>query len=295
MATNKAAVLPSKCFHPFQIQDAPMPSAPKANQVTIRIHAVAMNPVDMAMQSMGIAIEKYPCIIGLDCAGIVTAVGSEIKQFKVGDRVCGCVDVDDQAQGQGAFQMYVNLIESLTGKIPENISFAQAAVLPLGMDTACVGLFEKDNLRLDLPQATPRKPNGKAILVWGGSSSVGTCGIQAAKSAGYEVATTASAHNLDYCRSTGADHAFDYKTESVVEDVVKALKGKEFAGAFAAVMGDEVYNNSAWWRTDDQHCTTTVYAVRKGAARWCEARIQYVEPKFAGAIADRMTQTGVRG
>ena len=197
------------------------------------------------MQAMGIAIEKYPCVIGLDCAGVVTAVGSDITKFKVGDRVCGCVDVDDQAQGQGSFQMYVNLTESLTGKIPESVSFAQAAVLPLGMDTACVGLFEKDNLKLDLPQVEPAKPNGKAILIWGGSSSVGTCGIQAAKSAGYEVATTAGAHNQEYCRSIGADYVFDHKSQTVVEDVVKALKGKEFCGVFAAVMGDEVYNKSA--------------------------------------------------
>ena len=218
---------------------------PKTNQVTIRVHAVAINPVDMASQVIGLPHVKYPCILGCDCAGIVTAIGSAITEFAVGDRVCGCIDVDDQAEGQGTFQKYVNLTETLVGKISDGTTFAEAAVLPLGMCAAAVGLFEKDNLKLGLPSAVSKAVSGKAVLVWGGSSSVGSCAIQAAKSAGYVVAATAGQHNLEYCKSLGADFVFDHRSGSVVEDVVAALKSKEFCGVFAAVMGEDVYVKSA--------------------------------------------------
>ena len=112
------------------------------------------------------------------------------------------------------------------------------------MCTACVGLFEDYNLGLPFPKINP-EPVDKVVLIWGGASSVGSCGIQAAKAAGLEVASTASAHNAEYCKSIGADYVFDYKKEGVVEEIVGALKGKAFAGVFAAVMGEDVYIKSA--------------------------------------------------
>ncbi|KAK3725941.1 hypothetical protein LTR37_000089 [Vermiconidia calcicola] len=231
---NKAAWVTEKQAYPMKVGDAPLPE-PKENQITIRVRAVAINPVDYVMQAAGALLEKYPSITGCDAAGEVTSIGSA-----VGDRVAGCVDHDGDALGQGTFQLYCNLIETLAGKIPDAVSFTDACVLPIGMCTACTGLFEKSTLGLPLPQLQP-KPNGKVLVVWGGSSSVGSCAIQAAKAAGFEVAATAGAHNLEYCKSIGADYAFDYKTDTLVEDVVAALKGKDSAGVFNAVMGEETY------------------------------------------------------
>jgi D-arabinose 1-dehydrogenase-like Zn-dependent alcohol dehydrogenase len=81
----------------------------------------------------------------------------------------------------------------------------------------------------------PAKPNGKTLLVWGGSSSVGACAVQMAIASGYEVATTASAHNFGLCKDIGAKWVFDHTKDSVVEDIVAALSGKEFGGAFDAI------------------------------------------------------------
>ena len=196
------------------------------------------------MQAYGIIVDKYPSILGCDAAGEVTAVGSKVTQFKVGDRVAGCIDHENDAMGAGSFQLYANLLEILSGKIPDSLSFKEAVVLPLAICTACTALFEPESMGLPLPQVEA-KPNGKVMLVWGGSSSVGSCGIQAAKAAGFEVAATAGAHNQEYCKDVGADYVFDYKSETLVEDVVKALQGKEFAGVFDAVFGEEVYTKSA--------------------------------------------------
>ena len=240
---NKAAWLIEKMAYPFKIDSAPI-IEPRENQVTIRVHAVAINPVDHYTQAYGFIIDKFPGIGGCDAAGVVTAVGSKVTQFKVGDRVAGGFDHEDEDMGQGTFQLYCNCLENLTCKIPDHLSYTEACVLPICMSTACVGLFEEDDLQLNLPQIDA-KPNGEVVLVWGGASSVGSCGIQAAKAAGYEVAATAGAHNQDYCKSLGADYVFDYKSETLVEDVIKTLKGKEFAGVFDAVMGEETYIKSA--------------------------------------------------
>ena len=244
MATNKAAWLMEKCGHPFKIDDAPMPK-PSPRQITIKVLAVAINPVDAGIQFQGLIVEKYPAILGIDAAGEVSAVGSEVQGgFKVGDRVTGLFDQETHGGGDGSFQLYCNLRDTLTSKIPDNVSFKDACVLPLGMDTACIALFEGYNLGLPYPKVNPQ-PTGRAVVIWGGSSSVGSCGIQAAKAAGLKVASTASAKNLEYCKSIGADYAFDYRSESVVADIVAALKGKEFAGVFSAVFGDDVYIKSA--------------------------------------------------
>lgn len=238
---NKAAWLMEKQAYPFKIDDAPMPE-PGPHDITIKVRAVAINPVDMAVQAMGIIYDEFPRILGIDAAGEVIAVGSEVTSFKIGDRVFG--SFNDYMEGKGIFQLYCNLYDSLTAKLPDHVDFKDGCVLPLAMCTACTGLFEDYNLGLPYPEVNP-KPVNKTILIWGGASSVGSCGIQAAKAAGLEVATTASAKNFDYCRSIGADYVFDYKTETLVEDVVAALKGKDFAGVFAAVMGEDVYIKSA--------------------------------------------------
>ncbi|KAF2481178.1 quinone reductase [Neohortaea acidophila] len=249
MSTNQAAWLNERKGYPFQIASAPMPT-PRPHELTIRVHAVAINPVDGGVQATGMVYNTFPRVLGIDAAGTITAVGSAVKAFQVGDRVMGipCVEEGDENEDHrgGTFQLYCNISESMAVKLPEGVAFKDAAVLPLGMCTACVGLFEDYNLDLPYPKTGQVKVAGdKVVLIWGGASSVGSCGIQAVKAAGLQVATTASAHNHEYCRSLGADYVFDYKSETVVEDVVAALKGKEFGGVFAAVMGEEVYIKSA--------------------------------------------------
>lgn len=207
---------------------------PEANEVIIRVRAVAINPVDAAIQGMGIIIEDYPAVVGCDVAGDVTGVGAEVKAFLPGDRVIACLDLEVGRVNKGSFQLYCAAFTTLAAKLPVNVSYTQGCVLPLALSTAATSLFQKGNLEMQHP-LIDAKPNGKGVLIWGGSSSVGSCAIQMAKAAGYEVATTCSRHNIEYCRSLGADHVFDHRKGNVVEDVVHALNGKEFAGAFDAV------------------------------------------------------------
>jgi NADPH:quinone reductase-like Zn-dependent oxidoreductase len=83
-----------------------------------------------------------------------------------------------------------------------------------------------------MPTASPQ-PTGQTLLVWGGSTSVGSNAIQLALAAGYEVITTASPKNFDYVRRLGATKVFDYRSKTVVEDVIGALRNKQSAGAIA--------------------------------------------------------------
>lgn len=118
--------------------------------------------------------------------------------------------------------------------IPAHVPFSDAVVLPLGTSTAAAGLFQKNHLALPLPSLEP-KPAGKTLLIWGGASSVGSCAIQLAKAAGVSVFATASLPNYEYCRGLGAENVFDYKSEGVVGQIVKALQGREFVGVYDAI------------------------------------------------------------
>jgi threonine dehydrogenase-like Zn-dependent dehydrogenase len=138
---------------------------------------------------------------------------------------------------EGAFQNYVLLREEAVTAIPDAISFEQAAVLPLGIATAACGLFLEDQLGLQLPTPGKPVPTGKTVLIWGGSTSVGSCAIQLAVAAGYEVVTTASPRNFDYVRDLGASLVFDYRDPKVVALLVQALRSREMAGAVAIAAG----------------------------------------------------------
>jgi len=208
---------------------------PKENEIIVRSHAVAFNPVDGAMFKLGFITESWPTVIGCDVAGIISAVGSAVTRFKPGDRVTACIDQPNDRANKGAFQLYCAAYEALAAKLPDDVSFTNGCVLPLGLCTAAASLFQTANLGLPLPKIDV-EPQGKVVVVWGGSSSVGSCGIQMAKAAGFEVATTCSGHNIQHCKDIGADHVFDHTKETVVEDILKALKGQESAGVFDAIM-----------------------------------------------------------
>ena len=178
---------------------------------------------------------KYPFIIGMDTAGEVVEVGPGVTRFKVGDRVVGPANGTDQkynSPAHGAFQLYTVLLVDAASQIPPTLSYESAAVLPLGLCTAACGLFQKDQLGLQLPSVS-RKPTGKTLLVWGGSTSVGCNAIQLAVAAGYEVITTCSPKNFDYVKKLGASEAFDYNSKTVISDIINAFKEKSTAGALS--------------------------------------------------------------
>jgi len=102
-------------------------------------------------------------------------------------------------------------------------------------------LYEKVHLALPLP-IQDKKPSGKTLLVWGGSSSVGSTTIQLAAASGLTVIATASSKSHDYVKSMGAKEVFDYSKPTIVDEVVAALKGSEFAGAYDAISLPDTIN-----------------------------------------------------
>ncbi|KAK7039690.1 chaperonin 10-like protein [Favolaschia claudopus] len=234
---NKAAWISAPKATPLEVGPAPMPT-PQGTEVTIQIHSVALNPADPVVQRLAILLEPkdYPFILGCDMAGTVVAVGPS-STFKPGERVIALAASWGRKDPKyGAFQLYALADTPFLTKIPDNVSFNEGCVLGLGLTTAAYALFNPDTLALDLPKPGGNAPNGKIVLVWGGASSVGACGIQAAKAAGYTIASTASARNFELLREMGVEYMFDYSSATVIDDIVAALKGKgEMAGIFSAI------------------------------------------------------------
>ena len=233
MPSNTAAWLISAKAKPLEVKPAPYTS-PAENQIIVKNAALAMNPIDWAIQAMGDGLFSlpYPYIVGSDVAGEVVEVGPNVTRFKPGDRVLGHALAYSDGPKGAAFQSYTVLRTNLTTPIPSNLSYANAAVMPLGLSAAACGLYQKAYLALQHPSVPP-KPTGKTVLIWGGSTSVGTNAIQLAIASGYEVITTSSPRNFAYVKSLGASLAFDYNSPSTTSDIITALKGKSFAGAFA--------------------------------------------------------------
>lgn len=243
---NRAAYTIKPKSGPFQIKDAPY-TPPKAGQLVVKTHALAINPVDALLPEFGGVIMtfiKYPTILGNDVAGEVVEIGEGVKRFQPGDRALGHAvggDPERNTSIEGAFQHYVVLLEDMTSPISDGMSYERACVIPLGCSTAAVGLFQDDQLALRLPIALSHekttgetlRTTGETLLIWGGSTSVGSNAIQLAVAAGYTVITTCSPRNFAYCKDLGASQTFDYNSKTIVPDITAALKGKKVVGAMA--------------------------------------------------------------
>ncbi|KAL9612630.1 MAG: hypothetical protein Q9167_002800 [Letrouitia subvulpina] len=237
MPSNQAAWLVGKSVKPLEVGPATY-TAPEEGQLVVKNGAVAINPVDWGKQGIGdlmFSWIKYPFVLGSDVAGEVVEVGTGVTRFKSGDRVLGHavgVDARSNKSAEGAFQLYTIVRANLASPIPTTMSYESASVLPLGLSTAACALFQKHFLALQYP-STSKKPSGKTLIVWGGSTSVGSNAIQLAVAAGYEVFTTASPKNFEYVKKLGAKEGWDYRSPTVVRDIVAALKNRECAGAVA--------------------------------------------------------------
>lgn len=177
-------------------------TAPKDNQVLVKVYAAAANPLDwhrmrgapfLARLGEGFRKPQNPRI-GADVAGRVEAVGSSVTQFKPGDEVYGCVT--------GAFAEYVCARETAFVRKPTHVSFEEAAAVPVAAITALQGLRDTGHIQ-----------SGQKVLVNGAAGGVGTFAVQIAKSFGAEVTGVCSTRNLEMVRSIGADHVIDYTQE----------------------------------------------------------------------------------
>ena len=240
MPDNTAAWLDS-AYADFTVRSAPYRS-PEAGQIVVRNHAVAVNPLDSIKQSTGDLMYRslpYPSVLGEDIAGEVVEVGSGVTRFRVGDRVLAYavgMEKGRDHQPEGGFQRYTVVESQLAAPIPDAMRFEEAAVFPLAVSTAASALFQSDQLGLRHPTSTAA-PTGEVVVVWGGSTSVGSNAVQLAAAAGYRVVTTASPRNHERMRELGASAVFDYASSTVVRDVVAAIGTDPVAGLLAVGTG----------------------------------------------------------
>jgi NADPH:quinone reductase-like Zn-dependent oxidoreductase len=236
MASNTAAWINTAKAHPLEVKSAPT-HIPGPNEILVRNRAVAMNHIDRMIQKAAFHPMNYPAILGQDVAGEVAAVGPGVNRFKEGDRVLGhSILYATQQNRDGAFQQYTIVRSNLACELPDDISFERACAVPVGLSTAACALFQDTDLGLQLPTLTaPALAPTQVVLIWGGSSSVGSSAVQLSVSAGYEVVATASPHNFDFVRKLGASQVFDHQSPDIVDELVSALAGKTLAGSVDSI------------------------------------------------------------
>lgn len=241
--TNPRAAWLHAARQPLRVDQAPR-TAPGRGEVLVRNRAVAINPFDGIVQSLGGLVTpwlRYPAVLGSDLAGEVLAVGPGVRRLVPGDRVLGlALGVEKAANRpvEGAFQECVILREACVARIPPDLSFEQAAVLPLAFATAACGLFLSEHLGLRRPSPDPASlARGESVLVWGAATSVGSCAVQLAAAAGYRVIATCSAHNFEHARSLGATACVDYHDPAAAARVVEAIGGSALAGVLCVAVG----------------------------------------------------------
>lgn len=220
----KAAVVPEPGAQHI-IQDRSL--APlEAGEVGIKVTSTAINPVDWKIRDYQLFIKDYPAVLGTDAAGEIAAVGPGVTGFNVGERVFFQGNRDKPGYDSSTFQQYTKIPAALLGRTPKNISDDEAGGISLATVAATVGIYDKTGHGLKAPwdEGGEQAGKGKAVVVIGGSSSVGQYAIQLAKLSGFErIVTNSSAKHLEYLKSLGADVVLDRFTHNSPEDFKDAV------------------------------------------------------------------------
>jgi alcohol dehydrogenase len=201
----------------LELTEVPQPVA-KENEVLIQIHSASINQLDAKIKSGEFKLllpYKFPLVLGHDVAGTVTGVGSKVSRFKVGDAVFGR-PADFHI---GTFAEFIAINENDIVIKPKNISFEEAASVPLVALTVWQAFVEKAKLK-----------KGQKVFIQAGSGGVGTIAIQLAKHLGATVATTTGTTNFELVKSLGADVTIDYKTqdfETILKDYDLVLNSQD--------------------------------------------------------------------
>ena len=201
----------------LKLENIPQPTADE-NQVLIKVHAAAANPLDWhKMRADPFLVRLTDGLLkpkdqrmGADFAGVVEAIGRGVTNLKVGDRVFG--------ESAGAFAEYMTASADKIAKIPDNISFIEAAAIPVVGFTALQGLRDTGKIKA-----------GDKVLVNGASGGVGSMAVLIAKAYGAEVTGVCSTRNLELVRSIGADYVIDYTREDFT------MNGKQYDLIYDAV------------------------------------------------------------
>ncbi len=215
----------------FELTDIAKPQ-PGEKEVLIKIEATSVNTVDTMIRNMGTDLPlspELPALIGMDFAGTVVSIGSNVNEFRVGDEVYGCAG--GLATLPGTLAEYISADVNLIAHKPKKLSMREAAALPLVAITALEGL-ERASIS-----------SGQKVLVHGGSGGVGHVAIQLAKVMGADVYSTGGGQKqIDLIKSLGAT-PINYKTEKVEDYVQKYTDGNGFDIVYDSVGGANMINS----------------------------------------------------
>lgn len=190
------------------------------NEVLVEVHAVAVNRMDVKVRAgdfKKVIPLSFPIIFGWDISGTVKEVGELVEKFKAGDEVVGKAEL----KKPGGFAEYIVMEDKLLVSKPDNVSFEEAAAVPLTSMTAWQMLKDKAEIEA-----------GEKVFIHAGSGGVGSFAIQLAKYFGAEVTTTTSGKNVEFVKDLGADTVINYREEDFSErkrefDVVLDTLGGE--------------------------------------------------------------------
>ncbi|RSL89368.1 hypothetical protein CEP52_014934 [Fusarium oligoseptatum] len=195
---------------PFEVKEIETPQ-PGPHELLIKNEAIAIQPIDAKIARVAMLPIPYPAILGSSFAGTVTAVGPEVTGFAVGDKVVA-------AKTAGARSVISSA--ATTTKLPSDASL-DTAVRLVGNLATVPALFQA-TLKLARPDpTTPAQPQGKKVLIYGGTSSIGSLSVQYLKQAGYDVVTTTSPRHEAFVSRLGASQVIDHTQDT--DTTVKAL------------------------------------------------------------------------
>ena len=251
-------------LHPAEIKTP----EPQSGEVLIKIECTSVNPVDWKIREgmlESLFPHDFPLILGWDAAGTVAAVGDGVRPSRVGERVYAyCRKPRVQ---WGTYAEYVTMPAAAIAPMPQVLSFAETASIPLVGLTSWQALFAAAHLAA-----------GQSVLILNGAGGTGSLAIQFAKHAGASVLACASAGNLEYVRSLGADVVIDYRSADVVAEV--RAHAPEGMDVIYANIGGEPQRQSYALLKAGGTLVTIVDAADEGAARAVGATALYlfVEP-----------------
>lgn len=195
----------------MHLAERPIPE-PGAGEIRVRVRAASLNPVDYKVASGGHPNWHYPHVPGVDAAGIVDAVGTDVTNWRPGDRVVFHGDVGKP----GTYAEYAVTTAHTAAAIPDGLTFEAAAAFPCAGLTAYQALVRK--MRIEA---------GQTVFIHGGAGGVGGYALQLARAFGASrVMTSASPVNADYARQLGAHDVIDYNTEDVTARILALTEGR---------------------------------------------------------------------
>ncbi len=209
----------------FELNDIPKPE-PGPGEILVKVIASGTNPVDAKIRAAGEWAQlKLPAVLGYDASGIVEDVGPGVTDFKNGDEVYYTPFISGNSLG--TYAEYNVVSSSIVARKPENVTFEEAAAIPLAAGTAWEAVIRRLKIQ-----------PGETILIHGGAGGVGSFAVQIAKIAGARVLATAGPSNQKVMKELGADLTFNYRDQDVIQSVLDATGGQGVDAVFDTAGGN---------------------------------------------------------